>query len=274
MEHRPDTEQTPLSVYFCGKEDCEPGHSFGPAVRPHYLLHIVLDGKGIYQKSGHTYQLTKGDAFLIPPMESTFYQADALTPWKYAWVGFDGRICKEILKKTVFSDSYVFQSTSPETETALFASMKNLLSSFEETRGNQLQTVGNLLLLFSCMQSTPDKKRETLPHQYFQKAQEYIDNNYSYDIKISDIARHVGIDRTYLYKIFMEQEQISPKQYLLRHRIRVAAQMLCASSYTITEIAFSCGFKDTPAFCNYFKKQLGLTPRLFRKSFKTDSPQT
>lgn len=94
---------TGLSVrIFCGKENCEPGHSFGPAVRPHYLLHVVLDGKGFYRKNGVTYSLHKGDAFLIPPMESTYYEADQEDPWTYAWVGFDGKNCKQTLRQTVF----------------------------------------------------------------------------------------------------------------------------------------------------------------------------
>ena len=46
--------QHTLSVYFCGQEDCGSGHSFGPAMRPHYLLHVIYHGKGIYQCGGHT----------------------------------------------------------------------------------------------------------------------------------------------------------------------------------------------------------------------------
>lgn len=267
MEYEQNTEQAFLSVYFCGKEDCEPCHSFGPAIRPHYLLHVVLDGKGFYRKNGITHTLHKGDAFLIPPMESTYYEADRKHPWSYAWIGFDGKSCKSILDKTIFADSFVFRNASEETARSLCSSMELLLQSFQNSDGNQLYLTGNFLLLLSCMQNPSDKKREEVTHQYVQRAREYIDNNYSYDIKISDIARHVGIDRTYLYKIFMEAEQISPKQYLLRHRIRIATQMLCSSSYTITEIAFSCGFKDSSSFCNHFKKQTGFSPRKFRQAF-------
>ena len=50
---KPKTQHT-LSVYFCGQEDCGSGHSFGPAMRPHYLLHVIYHGKGIYQCGGHT----------------------------------------------------------------------------------------------------------------------------------------------------------------------------------------------------------------------------
>ena len=76
MEKKSASEQSFLTVYFCGKEECQPGHYFGPAVRPHYLIHVILQGKGIFQRNGVTYTLKRGDAFLIPPMESTYYQAD------------------------------------------------------------------------------------------------------------------------------------------------------------------------------------------------------
>ena len=102
----PKTQHT-LSVYFCGQEDCGPNHSFGPAMRPHYLLHVIFHGKGIYQCSGHTYHLKAGDAFLIRPMDSIYYRADTSDPWSYAWAGFDGSACKEILKQTVFSDPHL-----------------------------------------------------------------------------------------------------------------------------------------------------------------------
>lgn len=75
----PKTQHT-LSVYFCGQEDCGPNHSFGPAMRPHYLLHVIYHGKGIYQCGGHTYHLKAGDAFLIRPMDSIYYRADTSAP--------------------------------------------------------------------------------------------------------------------------------------------------------------------------------------------------
>ncbi|HJD36294.1 MAG TPA: AraC family transcriptional regulator [Candidatus Blautia ornithocaccae] len=267
MEKKSTSRQASLTVYFCGKEECQPGHYFGPAVRPHYLIHVILEGKGIFQKSGVTYSLKKGDAFLIPPMESTYYQADKENPWSYAWVGFDGSACPEILSQTVFSDSFIYQNPGSNIS-ALLACMERLLASFRESHGRQLEPMGNLLMLLSFMQNPSPEKSRDFSDEYFKAAREYIDHNYSYDIRISDVARHVGIDRTYLYKIFMEHGKTSPKQYLLWHRLRMAVQMLCSTDYTITEIALSCGFKDAPSFCNYFKKHIGFTPRAFRKEFQ------
>ena len=31
---------------FCGMQECKPNYSYGPAVRPNYLLHYCLSGQG------------------------------------------------------------------------------------------------------------------------------------------------------------------------------------------------------------------------------------
>ena len=66
----------------CGYSTTAPLHSFGPAVRPHYLIHFILNGKGIFQKGDKTYHLETGQGFFIEPDELTFYQADAKEPWE------------------------------------------------------------------------------------------------------------------------------------------------------------------------------------------------
>ena len=91
-----------LTLYFCGSEHCTPGHSYGPAVRPHYLLHVILQGHGRYQYKGETYALQAGDAFLISPAEVTYYQADEVHPWSYAWVGFDGQAVRKFFPERYF----------------------------------------------------------------------------------------------------------------------------------------------------------------------------
>ena len=37
---------------YSGYAQCGPLHCYGPASRPHYLIHFVVKGKGMYQASG------------------------------------------------------------------------------------------------------------------------------------------------------------------------------------------------------------------------------
>ena len=151
MKEKQTRHQSYLNVYFCGSENCSPRHAYGPAVRPHYLLHVILNGRGIYQYKGQTYSLSAGDAFLILPGEVTYYQADEAEPWSYAWVGFDGKAVSEILSRTVFSDTFVFRNEAPESVTLLTDQMKKLCETFLQSPEDQLSAAGNLLPLFSFM---------------------------------------------------------------------------------------------------------------------------
>ena len=260
--------QSPLTIYFCDSENCQPRHFYGPAVRPHYLLHVILRGRGIYQHRGITYTLSQGDAFLIPPIEITYYQADETDPWSYAWVGFDGTEVPQLLSHTVFSDSVIFRNTDPERISAFTGQMLRLLEAFSENPSDLLTSTGHLLLLFSFMHKAAPESYSEVSLQYLTKAKEYLKNNYAYPVRISDTARYTGIDRTYLYRIFMEHEHLSPKEYLMRHRLRTATEMLCTTDYSITEIALSCGFRDGSAFSGYFRNQVGMTPREFRRGHR------
>ena len=71
-----------VTVYYCGYEKCESGHSWGPAMRNQYLLHYVISGRGEYTVGGETYCLHPSECFLIRPGERTFYSADREDPWE------------------------------------------------------------------------------------------------------------------------------------------------------------------------------------------------
>ena len=84
------TNNVDLSVFNCGLERCAPGHTWGPGIRDHYLIHLILAGKGTFQTGGKTWELAPGDLFFVQPNQLNTYTADAQQPWEYCWVGFNG----------------------------------------------------------------------------------------------------------------------------------------------------------------------------------------
>lgn len=252
-----------LSIYYIGREQCEKGHAFGPAIRTHYLMHFIYHGKGYYYRNNKKYEVKEGEAFLILPGETTYYEADWDDPWEYAWVAFDGYESKGILKSCGLSDdNLIFRSNESE---RLLHAVTNLVEAYPSSAHSRYKLLSCLFTVFSCMETST-----LIPLSYdkmhLSKALQYMQNNYSYDIKISDIANYIGIDRTYLYKIFKRVEHISPIQYLLNYRLYEAMKLLEKSNSGITEIALSCGFKDSSSFCKHFKKKTGLTPSQYRIS--------
>lgn len=273
-------EQTNLALrlYYAGTENCTSGHSFGPAVRAHYLIHFVSSGKGKYLRADQTYELEAGDAFLILPGEMTQYMADTEEPWNYSWVAFDGANAATLLAMCGLSEENpIYHAPDASVAEKLLTQVEVFEQSFCENGQNLLAVMGNFYLMFSYMvkeqygQLFPREdgngaaNDETQQDIYYHQAVEYLKTNFSYPVKVEQLASHIGISRAYLYKIFIAHCGMSIQQYLLRLRLIAAKEMLQKSQHSITEIAYSCGFPDLPSFCRQFKNSMKMTPLQYRK---------
>ena len=74
--HPDDIAQFGLNIYQYGHEVCASQHSYGPAVRQHYLIHYVISGGGTLFSGNQRWPVRQGEAFLIHPHEITTYTAD------------------------------------------------------------------------------------------------------------------------------------------------------------------------------------------------------
>jgi AraC-like DNA-binding protein len=257
----------PLTLYFSGYEKCTPSHFFGPAVRPHYLIHYILNGQGSYFENGREHRLCTGDGFLITPGKTTYYIADSKNPWEYCWIGFDGYEVKTILDNCGFSETNLIFHLDDDD---LRESLLDLNQIFNTNAGNIYSYASYLYKIFSHLIQTAKVNTSFTTSNYIEQAMTYINHNYIYDIKITDVANSIGIDRTYLYKLFMSSKKVSPQQYLIEYRLQTACIHLKETKLTVTEIAYSCGFKDTPSFNKHFKKHYSITPLQYRNLMKMD----
>ena len=87
-------------------------------------------------------------------------------------------------------------------------------------------------------------------------------------MRIHEVADYLQIDRSYLYRLFMELEGISPRQYLVRYRLELAKAMLESGKYRVREICYSCGFSDIPSFETYFREQEEISPEEYMWTHK------
>lgn len=260
-----EKELVSLSVYNVGYQKCDPMYQWGPGIRDHYLIHYVLSGKGSLTVHRHTYELAKGDSFLIYPDTEAVYAADANDPWEYAWVGFNGSDAPIILKATDFRPEHPVISDTPYGD-----EIAHQLRHIYEVRGNELENVvemtGRLYTtMASFLKGASHPPVQNNYNTYVQKAIEYICAHYSYPITVEDIADYVGLSRSHLFRSFETVLGQSPKEYLSDFRIKQACYLLKHSDLSITAIANSVGFESSLYFSKAFKKAKGSPPRDFRQ---------
>ncbi|MDF2725988.1 MAG: AraC family transcriptional regulator [Paenibacillus sp.] len=93
---------------------------------------------------------------------------------------------------------------------------------------------------------------------------QYMQQYYSSEIHISQLAEMSGYSYDYFRHLFKEYVGVTPISYITSLRIDKAMELLLDNKTSIHEIALACGFPNTPRFSETFKKQTGMSPRQYR----------
>jgi len=95
----------------------------------------------------------------------------------------------------------------------------------------------------------------------------WIEQHACEKLTMSDLVRQAAMsERTFLRR-FREATGFAPIDYVIRARIRRAAGLLAElnTGFSVTEIAFRCGFQDSNYFSRQFRHVVGTTPRNYRR---------
>jgi AraC-like DNA-binding protein len=98
----------------------------------------------------------------------------------------------------------------------------------------------------------------------------WIDAHAHEPIELGDAAREAGLSEFHFLRMFTSALGVTPKQYVIRSRLRRAARLLAEDSRPITELAFEVGFGDVSNFVRTFHRAAGVSPLRFRKAARGD----
>lgn len=254
-----------LSVYETGWEHKKRSSRYGPSIREYYIMHLVTKGKGRLIIDKNAYDVEAGDCFIVPPNRMTSYTADAVDPFSYYWIGFGGIDALELLIKAGFltNDTYVIR---PAQFDAILKRLINVTNVNSTDGTAEYILIGELYLIFADMINVSAKTDSEAV--YVEEALSFIKDNYQKFITVSDIADHLGIDRTYLFRLFKKEINISPMDYLINLRIEKAKLMLINTNKPVKEIAQLIGYSSYTSFVRSFKNKCKVLPNEFRNKNK------
>lgn len=135
-------------------------------------------------------------------------------------------------------------------------------------KGYLYQLLGFLARKFEKKDISSKNVTVSVNKEYVRRAVAYIKDNYAEKITLNDIAKHIGLSKGYLQKVFNRESETSIIEYLLHYRIEQACKLLLENDYSIAQISNMVGFSDVKNFYVIFKRNINETPGEYRESHR------
>lgn len=259
-------KNTDALIYNNGYEECEAGHSFGPAVRKSYMIHYITSGKGIFKCDGKVYHLEKGDAFFIKPNQEIYYCADIHDPWAYGWIGMQGLKIESYINKTTLAHTPLFHYSKDDQLALKFVNISVAYRSVSACKELLLNSLLYDFLHFLVNQFPNYQNTIPTEEEYVNFIINYCITHIDEKIYVSDIANYLGLDRSYTTRLFKKNMNISLKDYILKTKLDEAERLLIETTLPIKVISKSVGYDDELYFSRLFHKKKNISPRSYRQN--------
>lgn len=265
-----------LNVLFAGESQTKPLHRLGPKVYDFYLMHTVLEGKGLFICDGIRHELRAGHTFLIEPEQLISYESDGDLPWRYRWVAFNGSQSTELVSAAGFTaEQQVVFAPDKRRTSALF---RQIFETFR--RGGaaaDMKAAGYLHLLLAeyktllhTQSGSSLRTAQAEGDHLLQQVVHYLSTQYAHPVSIAQMAESLGYNRAYLSRLFKQRTGESPVTFLLKLRIDKARHMLRERpELTIEQVSASVGLQDALYFSKQFRRFHGQSPTAYREAMRS-----
>ena len=259
-----------LYLNYVGTEICSPDFLMPPHVRREYLIHYVLSGHGSFTTAQKTFDVEPGSLFLIRPGVLSSYRTDPKDPFHFSWFAFSGDLSDTVLLKVGFFGPICVRHL--HSRFSIHEDIMDCISLLENSPVSSEYGLLSLLFgIFGKMQasyeadiSSPD--RRNIAQEHVNRAKTYIRLHYMNPIHVRDVTDFVGLERSYLSKIFHIYTGSTIQGYIAKTRIGQAKVLLADTDYSVREISSYVGFQDEYYFSRMFKKEEGVSPQAFRRT--------
>ncbi len=160
----------------------------------------------------------------------------------------------------IFPDSHlIFRDTARVSSTAaLFSSCENMSDALQK-RAHLLLDLANQ---YAIEQS--QKHLHLSRDARILRAEECIRRRLDCVPSVATLASESGLSHAQFIRLFRESFGKTPSEHIAALRLAKAMELLSQSELSVKRIAELCGFENQYYFSNFFKRQVGYAPTVYR----------
>lgn len=127
--------------------------------------------------------------------------------------------------------------------------------------------------MFKTAAMTPEPRSRMLTDcpAIVEKVIGFVLENFAERLGLEDLAKVVGLTRYNFCRRFQKECGITPMRWLWNFRTMLAKELIMMDpSWSLTDVAFSCGFTSSAHFSRTYKQMFGESPSELRRRAQAD----
>lgn len=97
---------------------------------------------------------------------------------------------------------------------------------------------------------------------------DFIKTNIRENLNLDELSAKACMSKAHFSRTFKTELGLSPMEYILKERLKLAKHYLQIANYQIQEVCFMSGFNNITYFIRAFKNEFGVTPKVFQLTKK------
>lgn len=255
------TQRLLYYVNFCGHYYCERGYKIRRGQIDNLLLMLIDKGEMRLKYRERSYTAKSGDIVLMDCNDPQYY--DTPNHVEFHWMHFAGlnafALCNYLIQT---QDGILFRTANNEKAADL---LRQIVLQYVNHQSVSHAEQSRLLYSILCY-LMPDTSGSVQAGEKNPVRQVigYISAHLGEDLPLKRLAAEVYLSPAHLIRLFREQTQHSPHEYIILMRMDRAKYLLKTTELPIKTIAFEVGYRSESSFTNAFTERIGISPRRFR----------
>ena len=229
----------------------------------HVEMLMVIDGEIEANIADKNYNMQKGDIYIVFPNI------------RHSLVTKDKSKVHIIIADSGYYEDYMnefrnFEPVNPVINSRMYPKeLTDIFAKIMEHKEDKRIAKGYIIAAIGIILEYMDiNRKDTITDSaVIVKCLDYIDNNFTKDIKLQDVAKIAGVSKYYVSRIFSDNLNCNIRTYINKRRVELARHMLSDSDKTVMEIGYMCGFDTPRTFYRAFKKETLMTPKEYKRQF-------
>ena len=233
---------------------------------------ILTDGSIVNVINGESHVYKKGTLFFLTDEDNHYTKKKGSEPIRY----INLMVKKDFLQTYLNAISPDFCQTLKNgvrnflLDDGVILNIENVIHKANLLSQQDLKTRNDLIfsavmLVIQHLYSAHIRQLEDIKKEWQIKLDTLLSQSEFLSMTTDDLCRELNYSRAQLNRIFKSIFNLSPHEFLQKHKFRYAQNLLAFSDMKIIEIANKVGFKNLSQFNLIFKRNFGLTPGEYRK---------